>query len=362
MKKKKKVCYVLSYRDPHYIRTRTIVNALSMINEVEIHKAINKSRINIIRYIETIVKLILIIIKKRPDCYIIGFRGHEIFWPVRLLAHGKKIIYDLMMSPYDSIVNERMYITKGSVLDSILYKYENLVLHNSDVIITDTESHRLYFIGLHKLPEDCVIAIPVSTDERLFLKNFEREECSKYCEKIFSVLFYGSFLPLHGMHVIINAARRVSDKPIEFMLVGGGIKVEKILKKMNLKNVRHIPWVKFNELPRLIENADLCLGGPFGNTGQAKRIITGKTFQILAMGKPIVVGMNAEHNGFIDKINSFVVNQQNSEDLANAILWAFENQKILKDIGKKGQMLYKQKYSTEKVVNDLRDIIMNQIC
>lgn len=354
-----KVCYVLSYRSPNYIRTITILHALSKIENISVLKAINTSQSIFIRYWETLLKLIYVRFSGSPDFYILGLRGHEIFWPVRLITFGKPLIFDLMMSPYDSFVNERRICRKGGLIDRLFYWYERTLLHNSDLILTDTKIHKEYFTRLFDLPEKKIHAIPVSTDEPLFLKGKERDAQFEP-QNVFHVFFYGSFLPLHGVDIITEAAWILSDKPIHFALIGGERmmlqNVSKGIKAAKAKNISHHPWVEYEKLPGWMEIADLCLGGPFGNTGQGRRVITGKTFQFLAMGKPVVVGEIDDDYGFKDKVNSIIVRQGSAEQLAKAILWAYENQDKLKEIGRKGQKLYKDCFSINMVEGKFREI------
>ncbi len=353
-KEKIKVCYILSYRSPNYIRTITILNALARIKYLSVSRAINTFRSALFRYVETLLKLLYIRFTKRPDFYILGFRGYEIFWPVRLITYGKPLIFDHMMSPYDSIVNERHICRKGGVLDKLIYGYEKLLLHHSDFVLTDTDLHGDYFIKLFNLPLEKIHAIPVSTDETLFLR-YNHLSSRVDSKDYFHVIYYGSFLPLHGVDVILEAARILSDKPIRFILVGGK---SQMVKKFHEKNVIHKLWVDYEQLPDWIDKADLCLGGPFGNTGQAKRVITGKTFQFLAMSKPTIVGIIDKEYGFKDRDNALVVPQGDGEALAGAIRWSFENQDQLSDIGRRGQMLYLRKFSNDQVKDALLNILL----
>src|SRR5690606_4500945 len=99
----------------------------------------------------------------------------------------------------------------------------------------------------------------------------------------FTVLFYGSFLPLHGIDLILNCAALLQQEEITFRLIGGNRQnlsyFYDMLRTLQLNNVNHERWLEYERLPEAISHSDLCLGGPFGNTGQALKVITGKTFQ-----------------------------------------------------------------------------------
>jgi len=129
------------------------------------------------------------------------------------------------------------------------------------------------------------------------------------------------------------------------------------VKKKGLHNVIHHSWVNLEELPRWIARADVCLGGPFGNTGQARRVVTGKTYQFLAMAKPTVVGKIDEDNGFRDKENCLLVPQGDGQALAEAIAWALANRERLKDMGKKARNLYLERFSIRCIKASLAPIL-----
>ena len=104
-----KVCYILSYRFPNYVRTKTLTRALKRTDNVVLFEAVNTARW-VFRYVQTLILLLWMRIKNNPDYYILGFRGYEIFWIVRLITFGKTLIFDHMMSPYDSLVNEKKIV------------------------------------------------------------------------------------------------------------------------------------------------------------------------------------------------------------------------------------------------------------
>ena len=353
------VCYVLSYYSPRYVRTETLINALQKITGLKLHQARNSSR-GVWRYFETLWKLIGIRLFHNPQYYILGFRGYEIFWIIRLLTFGKHLIYDHMMSPYDSLVNEKKKMREKSVLGRAVYFYERSVLRASDLVLTDTKVHRQYFHELFDIPLKKIIAIPVGADEDVFRLDISKGQVAD--SGFLEVLYYGSFLPLHGIGIILKAASLLRDKPVHFTLIGGNrldlSEFHNMIKRLELNNVTHIDWVEYDELPQYIARADLGLGGPFGNTGQAGRVITGKTFQFLAMAKPVIVGLyNGDNDGFEDKVNCLQVSRGNPHDLANAIVWSLEHKASLKQIGQSGYELYMSRYSIAQISEKLKGVI-----
>lgn len=347
----KTVCYVLSYYSPEYIRTTTLIEALLRINGLRLFQARNTAK-GIIRYVQTLFKLIKIRLLDNPDYYILGFRGYEIFWPVRIIAMRKILIYDHMMSPYDSLLNEKKRIPPGGFLDFLVYSYEKWVLRHANIVLTDTSSHKAYFSRLFHLPLEKIHVIPVGTDEKLF----NPASCpSALPSKKFEVLFYGSFLPLHGVDIILQAALILRKEPIHFLLIGGNrvdlTDFHKTIDHCQLRNVSHQDWIDFAELPRAIKHATIGLGGPFGNTGQGRRVITGKTFQFMAMGRPVIIGETDEEAGFINKRNCLIAPQGNAEALAQAISWAGNHRNELDGIGERGRQLYLEQFSIDNIKN-----------
>jgi glycosyltransferase involved in cell wall biosynthesis len=263
-----------------------------------------------------------------------------------------------MMSPYDSLLNERKSIKKGSLIEKLVYLYEKSIIHNSNIVLTDTDAHKKYFQELFNVNPQKILGIPVGADEELFLHNTQSLE-----PVAFEILFYGTFLPLHGVDVILGAASRLRDDRIHFTLIGSNKsnRYYQMIKQATLVNVTHTEWIAFEDLPQLIAQADIGLCGPFGNTGQAHRVITGKTFQFLAMAKPVIVGEFVGDHGFEDKVNCLVVPQGDEKALAETIDWAFHHKTEIEQIGQKGYELYQSRYSSNKISEKLKKVFTHEV-
>ena len=341
---------MLSYRAPDYIRSRSILRALRQLPGVELYEAINTD-IRYSRYVETFRKTREIKKKYDPDVYILGFRGHEFYWPLRGLVGNKPIVLDALMSPYASLSQERKFGALGTMAASAWRVVESSILNNANLVLTDTTAHIRYYQQQFSLSPEKLLAVPVGAEET---DRSTRTKFQPRNDNEMNVLFYGSFLPLHGIDITIMAAALLRNLPIRFDFVGGNSKqAEKLMRtctNLGITRYTYRPWVSFDELIKsTIPEADLCLGGPFGDTEQARRVITGKTSQCLALGRPTVIGKINEDIGFLDKENCLLVMQGNPQALAEAIQWAFYQRHHLPKIGEQGKSIYSEKLSVNVI-------------
>lgn len=358
----KKVCYVLAYYSPDYIRSRVILEGLNRNPEIKLYKAINKHK-GFLRYLDTSLKLISTRINHSPDLYIIGFRGHESYVLFRLITFPKPIIFDEFINMENALVNEKKILKKDSILTKVLRIYMKWIHSSATKILIDTQANAKSSSATYSTPLSKFEVLYVGTDENLFSKKDMKKKTPT--DKL-NVFFYGNIEPLHGIKYILEAASRLQNKPIHFKIIGGKGKksvvdgINEYIRDNKLNNIDYLEWVDIRKLPENIAKSDICLGGPFGGTPQAKTVITGKTYQFLAMGKPTIIGLIDENVGFVDKKNCFLVPQKSSKSIVDALLWAEKNRDKLDSIGQLGFDLYKSRFSmrvvSEKVGNIVREL------
>ncbi len=158
-------------------------------------------------------------------------------------------------------------------------------MHHANLVLTDTAQHAAFYQTQFGLPKEKVLVVPVGAAEIGAASDATEEVTAP--ETTFSVLFYGSMLPLHGIDIIVSAAAQISDLPIRLDFVGGNAQqarhLHDICATYGVTHCTHRPWVPLNELITIdIPRADLCLGGPF------RRHSTGATHddrQNLAMSR-----------------------------------------------------------------------------
>lgn len=348
-----RIGYILCYRDPNYIRSLSLLQALRADPDITVTVACNTCK-GFWRYVETWLALRRIRKPKAPDIYVLGFRGHEIFWAINMMIYGKPLVFDAMMSPYAALYEENKAGLFGKLVAPIVYWMEQRILQRSQLVLTDTRLHASYFARTFSIPQTKLCALPVGAIESTPRTALQIGAATK----LFSVLFYGSFLPLHGVTVIAAAAALLKDLPIRFDFIGGNAKQAQQLQQQcaqrGVIRYTHRRWVPLEQLLQSeIPSADLCLGGPFGGTPQARRVVTGKTSQCLALGKATVIGRIPEDYGFADRVNCLLVEQADTSALAGAIRWAYENRDRLSDIGAHGREIYAMRLSVRVIAERL---------
>jgi glycosyltransferase involved in cell wall biosynthesis len=359
MQEKKKLVSAISYVSPNYIRMSNLLNALQENLTICVYEAGNTNP-GLLRYAQTFLKLLKIKKNVDPEIWLVNFRGHEIYWLVRMISGRRnRIIFDEFVSPYDSFVNERRLLKSNSLMAKLVYSIEKSILNDADFIITDTPSQVEYFASMFNIPDHKFSFVNMSTDENLF--TFTGTKKKYEFPEPFVVFTYATFLPLHGMDIILGAANLLKDLPIHFYIAGGKGKILQAFldkkKMLGLDKFDHTPWIEYTELPAYIRGADICLGGPFGNTGQGMRVVTGKTLQFLACARPTVIGKGHEDNGFEDRKNCLLVSQGDPQQLADALRWGYEHPSALHSIGINGRAMYDEKFSSDTVKKSLDQLI-----
>lgn len=200
---------------------------------------------------------------------------------------GVPVIFDPLISAYDKQVDERAKLPEGSRRAQRLLTWEQKMFSLADRVVADTPAHADYFHQVLGVPRERLSVLMVGAEAGLFEPCPSRQQSEKL-----EVLFYGSFIPLQGPRVIIDAARECKSQNVVWTLLGDGPlreACEQVAK--GLDNVRFENWLPYEQLPARICQADILLG-IFGTTTKAGRVVPNKVYQALASGKPLVTRLS----------------------------------------------------------------------
>jgi glycosyltransferase involved in cell wall biosynthesis len=224
----------------------------------------------------------------RPDVVLTSFPGLVDTIVLAPFARLRRvpIVWDMFISTYDTLVFDRCLVQPASPAGRMLHWVEGLAVRCARLVLLDTGAHARRIERLFGLPEGKCRAVHVGAE----VAHFQPCPAPQGGAGPLRVLFYGQFIPLHGIDTIITAARQMLNETVEWTVIGRGQEAPRIramLAETPLPKLRWIEWVNYEELRSWIAQADLCLG-IFGRSDKAASVIPNKVFQIVAAGRPLV--------------------------------------------------------------------------
>nr|WP_246415627.1 glycosyltransferase [Novosphingobium taihuense] len=218
-------------------------------------------------------------------------------------------------------------VSRRGLVARLIHAVEWLATRVTNLVLLDTQEHARHVAEIFGLAHNKVRSVWVGVED----DTFRRAEAPKLHGPV-KVLFYGQFIPLHGLDTIVDAiaglATRDEGPNLRFTIVGTGQEAPRIdakLAALNLANVERIQWVDYTKLPALIAASDICLG-VFASGGKAARVIPNKVFQILAVGRPLVTMDSPAIREIIEPGAAVrLVRPGDSDSLADAIVALAEN-------------------------------------
>jgi glycosyltransferase involved in cell wall biosynthesis len=224
----------------------------------------------------------------RGDVVLVLYPGWFDMFIVGILARARRIpvVFDPFISLSDTVVSDRKLVTERSLIARMCRLVDRVSLGLATRVLADTPEHGELYARLGQIAPARIGVVPVGADETVF-----KPQPDVVAEPR-RVLFYGTYIALHGLPTIIAAAKQLEADGITVRLIGSGQEqqtVDRLLTDLQPTNVDTIEWIPFEQLPREIASATLCLG-IFGTTDKARRVIPNKVFQCLAVGRPVLTG------------------------------------------------------------------------
>ncbi|MBA7527405.1 hypothetical protein ES705_19581 [subsurface metagenome] len=348
-----KVLFV-SGREPTYTRNVVILKGIKE-NGVEVIECTSLLGSYLSRYPNVLAKFLL---KHDYDLVFVGFFGQPLV-PIIKKISNKPIIFDAFLSAYDTMCFDRKRFGPNSHGGKFFYWLDKHSCELADKVLLDTNAHIDYFVNTFELNRKKFQRVFVGADDSIF---YLRVRDVKKEDSTFRVFYYGTHRPLQGIEYIIRAAKKLeSYKDIDFEIVGKGPEHEKIMKfvqELDVRNITVIDWIPYEKLPLEIADADICLGGHFSSIDKAKRTIAGKTFQFIAMKKPVIIGDSpANRELFEDKKNALFVEHANPDALADAILELKDDESLREKIAEGGHKTFKERCTPKIIGKEIKEIM-----
>ena len=196
------------------------------------------------------------------------------------------LIADAYISVWDSAVRDRNVVGPGRWPDRFLRWLEGRALRTADAVLVDTVANRDWMLAEFGLSPGAVFAIPLAIDDDALLALPAIQ-----AGKPLHASFVGTFVPLHGIEVLIDAVKRIQDPDrILFHFVGDGQEAGK-LERAIAQGVEGFTWERgwqsHDQVIAAIGNSDVSFG-VFGGAAKASRVLPFKLYLALAAGRAVV--------------------------------------------------------------------------
>lgn len=329
--------------DPNYSRNRIIRKQLKNLNYEILDFYPLVSRFG---YIEALLKKI-----KRTDfVWVPCFRQRDILSASKwCLNKNIKLVIDPLISSWDKQTYEKEKLLNQKQSDA-LKKKESFLFNKADFVLADTNLHANLFQKELRVHKNKIFTVYVGAEDSIF-NNLQSKNNTK---KKFEILFYGSFLPLHGSEIIIKAAKYFKkSNNLRWTMLGAGPDLYKckVLAK-DCPNIFFEEKIEYTKLASRIKKADLLLG-IFGNSNKAGNVIPNKVFQSLASGKTVITRKsNAYPKKLLNLNNGVIFIEPNSpKALYKAVLKITEDRNFLRKSNAQAKFIY-DTYFSEKIIRE----------
>ena len=362
MAQRPNILFVAS-REASYPRNENIIHALRRFSNLTVicfddskNQGSNQPASYLFRILRVLISLVkeLVVNRKNYDVLIVGFFAQPIVPLVCLLWSGTLVV-DVFISFYDTLCHDRKLFRSNSLVGRLALWFDKYAIEKSDLVLTDTDAHVSYLRTFTEVKDKQIkkLYIGAKMIPRGSVLPSDRPGT-------FTVIFAGAFTPLQGPQYVVEAARISSRLPIEFIMLGAGPLLKEcrtLVNEYKLNNVHLLGWKSFHAVIQETRTASLALG-VFGDREKTKRVIPNKVFGAVSLGTPVLTAStSAIRELFSPDYDILACELANPSDLAERLLWAFENQDKLSAIGLRGQQTLNASASGDSLSITLRTYI-----
>ncbi|MDP5072237.1 MAG: glycosyltransferase [Congregibacter sp.] len=222
-------------------------------------------------------------------------------------SRGKLIIVDAFLELHSTVVEDRQLIPRDSLRARLLKAFQRFTLGRADIVLIDTAEQADLLRSLLCDTRARITEVPVGIDETIWT-----ELSSPAVTGRVQVLFWGTFIPLHGVEHIIAAARILNARGVEvdFRLIGDGQTAAHISEDLALSPLDSLGWdrriVDTDTLRAAIATAHIVLG-VFGTSAKAGAVVPYKVHQALACNRPIITRSGSAVSSLVDESAGLIV-------------------------------------------------------
>lgn len=254
---------------------------------------------------------------------------HEVhdMWPATLIELGG-------MSRYHPFV-------------MLMQAAENSAYRKSDHVISLPPLAKDYMVK-HGMKPEKFVAIPNGIvkedwDNPAPLPERQRKALEKLrTEGKFIVGYFGGHALSNALDMLLDAAKEVKEKDIQFVLVGNGVEKERLIKRTEdekIKNVLFLPPVPKRSVPELVKFFDCSYMGAMPSTLYRFGVCLNKMYDSMMAEKPILMAVDVSYSPIEEYECGILVREGDTGKIAENVEKLFHMpEEKGREMGKRGRL------------------------
>ncbi len=214
------------------------------------------------------------------------------------------------------------------------------------------------------LPAPRVFLLPNGVDVTVFRPMSKAEARTALgWEHAFTLLYAGTIGMAHGLHIVLDAAEKLRDRPdIRIVLVGEGAQKADLVAAAARRQLTHVTFIDarpHEEMPTLIAASDACLAS-LRKLPLFQGALPSKMYEAMACARPLLLAVDGEARTRIEQEAgaALYVEPENAQALADAIVHLRDNQALAEQLGERGRQYVKTHFNRDLLVRDLESRIV----
>lgn len=241
-----------------------------------------------------------------------------LLWMVARLNRGVLVV-DGFVGQYETMVEDWKKTEPGTVRARWYALVDRIAYRVADLVLIDTRVRAAGIAEAH--PGTEVLSLPVGAPAWAH----PASDRGRRRGGALAVLYYGNYIPLHGLPVVVDAVQRAARRiDLTVTFIGDGTPrtgIERRVAALDIGGIcRFVGPIPEPELAGHLAGADVVLG-IFGDSEKARTVIANKVWQGLASGKTVVTRTSPALNEIADVCGGQLVqvDGDDGEALADAL-------------------------------------------
>lgn len=290
----------------------------------------------------------------------------KLWWVEATIARclSKRVVVEFYFSLYDTYVNDRKTFPPNSYSAKRLMKHDRRLCDSSTELIFLNRAEKKYYLNVIGRENVCDKAriVPLCTN---YMMQAELPYLSSKSDCI-TIAWWGTYIPLHGVEKILECARFLKRKGVEFRLFIFGtsddlsISYSEYVSENGMGECVFIDNTKrFSDKTLekfLIEECDLALG-TFGDSAKAKTVMVNKVAEAAAMGIPVLTQRTSALSEFFENDDTIFFVEPNAAAMAEKIEQLLSQAELMQLVAGKAREMHEQLFSRGAYVQAISSIL-----